>query len=520
MAQTTPIRLEDGRSELFQWDTGRKVVVDDNTIKQVHFQGVGFGRTIDVDVENGVAAIPDKLLQVCLPLTLYAWSGSTENGYTKIWQTFNVHRRNKPADYVFTPSDQLTMAKLQEQIGDLDNLQTTAKDSLVDAINEAAKSGSSGGGDWSQNDPEAADYIKNRPGAYEEVVEPITIQWDGNTEGKTVVDDWFYLVSMDVLTEEQLIGATIGVTVDGVEDTTQILAGHVDSDDELILVSGGVIAVAKHDKVPFEGAEFPVAGIYFAYQSDNKGTMFVSSLTTTRVASVAKIPQKYLDIDGLATKQQVQDASAAAETAQETADLARAEAQNALTKNFCSIVPFTYDKQTAGRDTFIFNAFNYYKISEFAPEPESVLGFIGTNEGGEARSTIDNGENATEYGSFIVVNSAGRCSITFAVLGGGTTTMYFLAPSAGLYAEYTNGNTHQTAGTGIWAVAGSPDVSVQTYKTGLLLQSNSEEQNKDYSVAVSTDGGLDVEDLSAGTSVSLATQDWVLQKIKEYTQTT
>lgn len=145
MAQTTPIRLEDGRSELFQWDTGRKVVVDDNTIKQVHFQGVGFGRTIDVDVENGTATIPDKLLQVCLPLTLYAWSGSAENGYTKVWQTFNVHRRNKPADYVFTPSDQLTMAKLQEQIGDLADLTTTAKDTLVAAINEAARTGGGAG---------------------------------------------------------------------------------------------------------------------------------------------------------------------------------------------------------------------------------------------------------------------------------------------------------------------------------------------------------------------------------------
>lgn len=45
------------------------------------------------------------------------------------------------------------------KIGDLSDLQTDAKDNLVDAINEAA---ASGGADWAQNDPTAKDYVKNR----------------------------------------------------------------------------------------------------------------------------------------------------------------------------------------------------------------------------------------------------------------------------------------------------------------------------------------------------------------------
>lgn len=37
--------------------------------------------------------------------------------------------------------------------------------------------------DWNQNDPNAKDYIKNRPGGY--VIPPsVEIAWDGNTTGK------------------------------------------------------------------------------------------------------------------------------------------------------------------------------------------------------------------------------------------------------------------------------------------------------------------------------------------------
>lgn len=138
------IKLSDGRGELYQWDTGRKVVIDDETIKQVHYQNRFYGRTIDVDVSNGVAIIPDQLLQSFAPLVVFAWAGSAEDGYTKIEKTFEVHKRNKPADYVFTPVDQKTLDDLQRQIGDLGDLTTEAKENLVAAINEVALAGGAG----------------------------------------------------------------------------------------------------------------------------------------------------------------------------------------------------------------------------------------------------------------------------------------------------------------------------------------------------------------------------------------
>ena len=138
------IKIADGRGELYQWDTGRKVVIDDESIKQVHYQNRFYGRTIDVDVSDGFAIIPDQLLQSFAPLVVFAWAGSAEDGYTKIEKAFKVHKRNKPADYVFTPVDQKTLDDLQKQIGDIADLTTEAKENLVAAINEAAASGGAG----------------------------------------------------------------------------------------------------------------------------------------------------------------------------------------------------------------------------------------------------------------------------------------------------------------------------------------------------------------------------------------
>lgn len=142
------IKLADGRNELWQWDTGRKVVFDDEKVKQAHFQNhsSGYGRTIDVDVEDGAAKIPDELLQAALPLTVYAYIGEESDGYTKVERAFTVKPRKRPAEYVFTPTDQLTLRKLESMIGNLADLTTTAKNNLVAAINEAAKTGSGSAG--------------------------------------------------------------------------------------------------------------------------------------------------------------------------------------------------------------------------------------------------------------------------------------------------------------------------------------------------------------------------------------
>lgn len=134
------IKLADGRGSLFQWDTGRQVECD---AEQVHFSNHHYGTSIDVDVQNGKATIPNQLLTSATPIKAWAWVKDSNGEYTKEEQIFSIAKRNKPSDYVYTPTEIKTWQDLQKQIGDLSNLTTVHKDNLVNAINDAA--GSSGG---------------------------------------------------------------------------------------------------------------------------------------------------------------------------------------------------------------------------------------------------------------------------------------------------------------------------------------------------------------------------------------
>lgn len=140
------ITIADGRGALWQWDTGRRVkITDGDGVKQIHYQNRCFGRSVDVDVgDDGTAIIPDELLQDWHTLTAYAYVTDDTGAYTMVQQDFAVHKRAKPAGYVYTPTDQMTLQTIQRQIGDLADLTTEAKDTLVAAINEVARTGGAG----------------------------------------------------------------------------------------------------------------------------------------------------------------------------------------------------------------------------------------------------------------------------------------------------------------------------------------------------------------------------------------
>ena len=133
------ITIADGRGALWQWDTGRRVkITDGDGVKQVHYQNRCFGRSVDVDVgDDGTAIIPDELLQDYHTLTAYAYVTDDKGGYTKVQQDFAVYKRPKPSDYVYTPTEHAGFDRLRSEIGDLDDLTTGNKSTIVAAINEA-----------------------------------------------------------------------------------------------------------------------------------------------------------------------------------------------------------------------------------------------------------------------------------------------------------------------------------------------------------------------------------------------
>ena len=346
-----------------------------------------------------------------------------------------------------------------------------------------------GGGqqsDYNQNDPDAVDYIKNRPGAYDKFFEPVNITWDGNTEGKTSVtlnaNTAFYHISSDTPTTEQLIGGQMTI-VNG--STIELTDKSVDFKDDVISVSESLCVIVLKEGT-HNGIEFPLTGTYFikVYNDEAKQYFYATSLTSPGGNVQIKIPEKYLDV---VTKQEVNKVRATASTALTTANTANSKATTAQTtadtatdaiqKASLLTFSFTFDKVTSGRDSFVFNGFDYYKISDFNVKEASVISFDVTSADGKKNTYKNVGYNCVQYGDFIIVNSPGNCH--FEING---KTINFTAPSAGLYARYKDRNNAVTAGTGIFNISRISD--------GEIILSSTPDTTKKFRITVDNTGAL------------------------------
>ena len=139
--------IEDGREHFYQWDTDRRLVVEDSTIKEVHF----CNRTGDCslvcevyfhDNDFGgiyVANVPNILLQSDWKIRVFAYDGK----HTRYDTSYEVKSRTKPADYVYTETEVLNYNTLSERVKaieekevdvDLSNYYTKAEtEDLVDS---------------------------------------------------------------------------------------------------------------------------------------------------------------------------------------------------------------------------------------------------------------------------------------------------------------------------------------------------------------------------------------------------
>ena len=127
------VNLKDGRTKLFQWDTNRYVLVP-GECSEVHFSNKLLGRSLDVPVVNGEARIPDVLLQTDKCLHVWAFVGSAADGYTKISKVFEIEKRNKPADYLFTQEEYATLADVIKRLEALEGQVTP--ESIGNAVDD------------------------------------------------------------------------------------------------------------------------------------------------------------------------------------------------------------------------------------------------------------------------------------------------------------------------------------------------------------------------------------------------
>lgn len=113
------IQIKDGRENLWQWDTGRSVVVSE-PCDVVHFSNMPYGKAFTVAVVDGEATIPDELLQAGDKLYCYAFVGSVEDGFTEYSQIFKIERKPKPTEYIFTPTEYITIENLDKRLTKLE----------------------------------------------------------------------------------------------------------------------------------------------------------------------------------------------------------------------------------------------------------------------------------------------------------------------------------------------------------------------------------------------------------------
>lgn len=118
------LKLYGDLSYFWQWDLNRKLVVeDDGVCSQVHFcNGTGPALVCPVRDENGlrVADVPNILLQKAEQIKAYLYTDAEDGSRTRRFYRFDVLARSRPEEYIYTETEVLNYAYLDERLRDLE----------------------------------------------------------------------------------------------------------------------------------------------------------------------------------------------------------------------------------------------------------------------------------------------------------------------------------------------------------------------------------------------------------------
>ena len=123
----TIFKIEDGREKFYQWDLNRRILVEDDSITQVHFANAATTTAYVVSVSAGMANVPNIILQQNFDIKVYGY----DKEFTKFEKTFEVEKRSKPQDYVYTETEILNYETLANEIKEVkENLGASIQDYL------------------------------------------------------------------------------------------------------------------------------------------------------------------------------------------------------------------------------------------------------------------------------------------------------------------------------------------------------------------------------------------------------
>lgn len=118
--------------ELYQWDTGRivRVVPDENVkVHEVHFstKRMDYAYVLKTYIVDGVTycAIPNIILQQSNRLLCYEVCENSDGEETIANTYFDIIKRNRPEDYVYTEQDHFTIQALSNRVDKLEESSRT-----------------------------------------------------------------------------------------------------------------------------------------------------------------------------------------------------------------------------------------------------------------------------------------------------------------------------------------------------------------------------------------------------------
>ena len=119
------LRIKGGRSCFYQWDSGQSVIVEhEGTIHEVHFAHKDDENALTVitkEIENGVEAnVPNILLQSAEDVFAYLVFRDEDGTETRKAVRIPVLSRPKPETYVYTESEVLNYAYLDNRLKELE----------------------------------------------------------------------------------------------------------------------------------------------------------------------------------------------------------------------------------------------------------------------------------------------------------------------------------------------------------------------------------------------------------------
>lgn len=130
--------------ELYQWDTGRivRVVPDENVkVHEVHFstKRMDYAYVLKTYIVDGVTycAIPNIILQQSNRLLCYEVCENSDGEETIANTYFDIIKRNRPEDYVYTEQDHFTIQALSNRVDKLEeSSHTHSNKTELDTITE------------------------------------------------------------------------------------------------------------------------------------------------------------------------------------------------------------------------------------------------------------------------------------------------------------------------------------------------------------------------------------------------